>query len=94
MTQEGLAVQRVYMLPKWIFEGIGVNGGGEYVGNILINGAYKRVYVSCFGAKNKCNMPGYFVMDNNGFNTNGKHRHGLTWYRLPYTGGWDIIKGA
>lgn len=94
MTQEGLAIQRVYTLPKWMYKGLGVNGGGDLVGRILVNGSYKNVYVSWRGINSKRLMPGYFPMEigAKGFDDNGNVRSELTWFRLPYTGGWDTIK--
>ena len=94
ITQDGLAIQRVHTLPKWMYKGIGVNGGGDLVGTILLNGSHINVYVSWKGINTKRLMPGYFNMDNKGFDDNGKLRYGVQWYRLPATDGWDIIKGA
>ena len=88
VTREGLHISRVNKLPAWMYKGLGVNGGGDLVRTVEINGEPKYVYVSWHGI-NYALTPGYFPMEGvRGYDDMGRVRTDLTWYRIKASDPW------
>ena len=75
-----MKVTKVTKLPKWLRRGIGVSGGGDYIGDQVINGVERKLYMCWEGINGTVPYPAYF-------------RVGSQWYRISYSDiswGWEV----
>jgi len=66
-----MKVTKVNKIPKWLRKGIGVNGGGDYIGSQVIDGEERRLYMCWAGINGTVPYPAYFKI-------------GKQWYRISH----------
>ncbi len=60
-----MKVYKVNKIPKWLKRGIGANGGGEYIGDQVINGKERELFMSWVGINTGTICSAYFKDEHN-----------------------------
>lgn len=58
--------------PKWLTKGIGVNGGGDYIGTQVIDGKERKLVMSWRGINGTVPLPAYYEENGKWFRVSNK----------------------
>ena len=54
---------KINKIPKWLKKGIGVNGGGDYIGSQIVSGQEVKLIMEWKGIHGTIPYPAYFELN-------------------------------